>query len=128
VKKLEKCKSSRNSDDIVHSSLFDSEKKRRSISKLLEFINSKEIIIPNACMEEYREEILRVRNILAHVKEELDGNGEIYLRSLIKGFEALKFDDQFCITIRNDIRKHSKNLDKIIDVIDTRIVEASSVG
>jgi hypothetical protein len=117
-KKIEKLKEAHDIKELVHTPIFDSDKKRRTVNKMLEIIANTKIDVPKNCMDDYKEEILTIRNVLAHVKEEMDSNGEVYLRSLIKGYETIIFNDEFCIKIRNDIRKHSNNLDKIFDVLD----------
>lgn len=62
----------------------------------------------------FNEEIIKIRNTLAHVKEKIDNNGVSYLESINKrdGL-TIVFDNNKYVAIRKDIRKHSSILSRI---------------
>lgn len=62
----------------------------------------------------FKREIIDIRNILAHVEEKIDTDGKPYLQSLIRGRDPIKFDEAKYIEIRQNLKKHSANLDLII--------------
>ncbi len=73
-----------------------------------------EVSLLKAELNNFREEILKIRNTLAHVKEEIGEDGIPYLNSLNKDGAVIKFDNDKYIEIRKNLRKHNENLDKII--------------
>jgi len=64
-------------------------------------------------LEQYIEEILHKRNILAHAKEIVDSNGIKRILSLHNGKEFI-VDDQSCILMRKNIQRHRYNLEDIM--------------
>jgi hypothetical protein len=62
----------------------------------------------------FREEVLKIRNTLAHVKEEVDQDGVSFLHSRNADGTEIKFDNNKYIEIRKNLRKHNENLDKIL--------------
>ena len=62
----------------------------------------------------FREEILKIRNTLAHVKEEVGEDGIPYLNSVNADGTVIKFDSAKYIEIRRNLHKHRDNLDKIL--------------
>lgn len=66
-------------------------------------------------LNNFRDEILKIRNTLAHVEEEFDEDGIPYLNSLNSDGTTLKFDNAEYIRIRRNFIKHNINLDSIIE-------------
>lgn len=58
----------------------------------------------------FDDEVIKIRDVLAHVVEEIDGGGNTILKSTMVGYEKFVFDDTQYISIRNTLRKHSNNL------------------
>jgi DNA-binding NarL/FixJ family response regulator len=56
----------------------------------------------------FNDEVIKIRDVLAHVVEEIDGGGNTILKSMIA--EDFVFDDTKCISIRKTLRKHFENL------------------
>ena len=63
-------------------------------------------------MEDFKKEVIRVRNQFAHSVLDTDENGREFFRNKSEG---ITFDSEFCKKIRKDINKHKKNLDLLID-------------
>lgn len=110
-KRLEKIEDAKAILELIHSPMFDSDKKCRAINRLIEILNIDDC---KACHSDYHAEIIGTRNLLAHVKEEID-SGETVLRSKVKmaGGTPFIFNDKSCIRIRKNIKKHSRNLDEL---------------
>ncbi len=62
----------------------------------------------------FRSEILKIRNTLAHVSEEVGDDGVPFLQSLNADGTTIRFDAGKYIEIRKNLQKHAGNLDKII--------------
>jgi CheY-like chemotaxis protein len=60
------------------------------------------------------DEIIEIRNILSHTKE---GEGNTLKSKINKKMTEIIVDDKWCIDTRQNILKHSENLDKIINLI-----------
>jgi len=58
-------------------------------------------------------EIIQVRNSLAHVIEEIDAEGNVFL----KGNNDVVYDDTKFVEIRINLRKHNDNLKKLIRIL-----------
>lgn len=102
--------------DIVKSRLFDADKKSRAINKLIEIIGTKEEQFQKF-YERYKVDVLDTRNDLAHAKSDtIDGID--YLIITRKGEEEpIKFNQEKCIQIRQNLRKHSSLLKEIRELI-----------
>ncbi len=62
----------------------------------------------------FNEEILKIRNTLAHVEEEIAENGIPFLKSLNKkDGTTIMFDDAKYVEIREVLKRHKKNLQEI---------------
>lgn len=57
------------------------------------------------------EEVIKIRNVLSHVRE--SDTEKNTLRSTLKTYKTIKVTDDWCNQTRKNLRKHSKNLDKI---------------
>lgn len=64
-------------------------------------------------LNNFRSEVLKIRNTLAHVEEEIDENGIPFLNSINSDGTKIVFNNDEYIKIRKDLLKHSANLDKI---------------
>lgn len=102
--------------DIVKSRLFDADKKSRAVNKLIEVIGTKEEQFQKF-YERYKVDVLDTRNDLAHAKSDtIDGID--YLIITRKGEEEpVKFNQEKCIQIRQNLRKHSSLLKEIRELI-----------
>lgn len=65
-------------------------------------------------LNNFREEILKLRNTLAHVIEEFGEDGIPFLKSLNADGTFIKFDHDKYIEIRRNLIKHNDNLEKIL--------------
>lgn len=68
-------------------------------------------------LNEFRGEILKIRNTLAHVNEQVGEDGIPYLESLNADGTTIKFDSEKYVEIRKNLRKHNDNLDKVLQHI-----------
>lgn len=102
--------------DIVKSRLFDADKKSRAINKLIEIVGTKGEQFQKF-YERYKVDVLDTRNDLAHAKSDtIDGID--YLIITRKGEEEpVKFNQEKCIQIRQNLRKHSSLLKEIRELI-----------
>jgi CheY-like chemotaxis protein len=66
-------------------------------------------------LNNFRNEILKIRNTLAHVKEEIGEDGIPFLNSLNDDGTIIKFDNEKYTEIRRNLKKHSSNLDSILE-------------
>jgi CheY-like chemotaxis protein len=66
-------------------------------------------------LNNFRDEILKIRNTLAHVEEEFGEDGISYLSSLNADGAKIRFDNAEYIRIRKNFIKHNTNLDSIIE-------------
>lgn len=102
--------------DIVKSRLFDANKKSRAINKMLEIIEAKEEQYENFYTN-YKQDVLDTRNDLAHAKSDTI-DGIEYLIITRKGEEQpVKFNQEQCIQVRKNLRKHSDILKSIREMI-----------
>ena len=69
-------------------------------------------------MEDFKTEIIKVRNQFAHAVLDIDENGREFFRNKSEG---ITFDDQLCKKIRLDIMKHKSNLDELLIQINKKI-------
>lgn len=87
------------------------EKDKRTVLLL----EQKELTIIKGEMTNFNKEILLIRNTLAHVEEQAGPDGIPYLISRNKAGTEIRFDSDQYIKIRKDLRKHSSNLEKILE-------------
>lgn len=112
-------------EKILNKPYLDFEKKRMIVAsvlndkkKMLQDSNSNEDTIKNiddciACIDKMRTEIVVQRNILAHSAKTVGNDGVLTLKSLNKGDPSITFDNAWKNAIRENIRKHIANLQKI---------------
>lgn len=102
--------------NIVKSRLFDADKKSRAVNKMLEIIGEKEEQYTNFYTN-YKNDVLDTRNDLAHAKSDTIDSIE-YLIITRKGEEQpVKFNQEQCIQIRRNLRKHTDILKSIREMI-----------
>jgi DNA-binding NarL/FixJ family response regulator len=105
-------------------SMLESFDRLRAVLRLISNIETKPFTANVALLTTcYKKEIIDIRNILAHVKEETDKNGKKILKSKMIGHETFEFNDQKCIEIRKDIQKHAENLDYILQNVHKHVVK-----
>ena len=64
-------------------------------------------------LRSFQDDIMKNRNLLAHVKEDSDGNGDVILRSTRSGGASLVIDDEWMATFRRNLRKHRETLEAL---------------
>lgn len=93
---------------------FESSHKWRTTKEIIESLNAdREFDDVVACLNQYNEEVIELRNKLAHVHEEVGTDG----KKVLKGTGGFIFNDGVCKDIRNKLKKHSTNFKKINDVV-----------
>jgi hypothetical protein len=107
-----------NITDMVKSRLFDADKKSRSVNKLIEILEVKDE--PFASFyKNYKTDVLDTRNDLAHAKSDSIDGIEYLIISRKDGEHPIKFNQEQCILIRKNLRKHSDILKSIREMIVT---------
>lgn len=109
-KLIEKLNDTIDNVDLIGHVLFDADKKRRSTGKIIELIGNKKIVDNKVFLSEYKEEVIDMRNNLAHAVE-IEKDGAKLLKTRKSG-EKL-FDDKECTVIRKNLKKHFAYLEAI---------------
>jgi hypothetical protein len=93
--------------DILKERIFDADKKARTIGKLIELkkFDKEEPFID--FYDNYKADVLDKRNDLAHAKSEIVDGVEYLIVSRKEGEHPEKFDQETCVNIRKNLRKHS---------------------
>jgi len=91
--------------------LLDSSHKIRGLIRLCKTVEDLKEFVP--LLDNYKVEILDIRNVLAHICEEVGEKGDKKLKSKLKGYEEFLFNDAKAIEIRNNIKKYSETLTTI---------------
>lgn len=102
--------------DIVNSRLFDADKKSRAINRLLELLKENEDKFLSF-YSNYKQDVLDVRNDLAHAKSEIIDGIEYLIISRGHDEQPVKFDQEKCIQIRKQLKTHSSILKSIREKI-----------
>ncbi len=99
--------------DILKERIFDSDKKARTIGKLIELkkLDKTEPFID--FYKNYKTDVLDTRNDLAHAKSDVIDGIEYLIVSRKDGEHPEKFDQENCIQIRKNLRKHTDILKAI---------------
>jgi CheY-like chemotaxis protein len=115
LKRSEAIKELSNSD-ILKERIFDSDKKARAIGKLIELkkLDKTEPFID--FYKNYKVDVLDTRNDLAHAKSDVIDNVEYLIVSRKDGEHPEKIDQEACIHIRKNLRKHSDILKAIREI------------
>lgn len=105
-----------NINDIVKNRLFDANKKSRSVNKLIEILGVKDEPFVSF-YKNYKTEVLDTRNDLAHAKSDNIDGVEYLITSRKDGEHPIKIDQEQCIQIRKNLRKHSDILKSIRELV-----------
>jgi len=65
----------------------------------------------------YNDEVIKIRNVLAHVYEDKDEQGKKILKSKIKGYESIHLNEDKFIEIRKNLVKHIDNISSLLDKV-----------
>ncbi len=79
-------------------------------------------------LNNFFDEIIKVRNTLAHVQEKINDEGIPYLESINKSGTTIVFDEDRYAEIRNNLRKHTENLLRIQNYCYTSKVSSEKVA
>lgn len=63
------------------------------------------------------DEVMKTRNVLAHVEQKVGNDNVPYLKSMYKEYEDIKADSEWYKNTRKDLHKHSENLTSILEFI-----------
>lgn len=105
-----------NITDMVKSRLFDADKKSRSVNKLIEILEVKDEQFASF-YKNYKTDVLDTRNDLAHAKSDSIDGIEYLIISRKDVEHPIKFNQEHCIQIRKNLRKHSDILKSIREMI-----------
>lgn len=97
-----------NLETFVDELIFDSYKKARTTHK----INEKSDTGIEFNFEQYYNDVIKKRNVFAHVKESFRESDNIKVLHYPDGSE-LEFTEEHCVQIRNDIRRYRAILEEI---------------
>ncbi len=108
-KKADKLDEAISYQDLLDNRLFDAYKKMRTTAKILSIINVDNLINKEEFLKEYNDEVIGIRNELAHANEIIVDNKNI-LRCINGNKE---FNELECIKVRKNLKKHFGYLNKI---------------
>lgn len=103
--------------DIIKERIFDADKKARTIGKLIILKNLDKTEPFIDFYKNYKKDVLDTRNDLAHAKSDIIDDIEYLIVSRKDGEHPEKFDQENCIQIRRNLRKHSDVLKSIREII-----------
>lgn len=103
-------------NDIIADFDFDSYKKARTINSIIEDIKYGYQPKSNNFIEDYRADIIVVRNNLAHCKSDMVAGKECIITKKRNGDETIYTDEDFK-QIRSNIRKYREELDAIYKAV-----------
>ncbi len=63
------------------------------------------------------DEVMKTRNVLAHVEQKVGNDNVPYLKSMYKEYEDINADSEWYKNTRKDLHKHSENLTSILEFI-----------
>lgn len=101
--------------DLIRHREFNTSHKWMSIQSLLK-IYKKECADLKEIVDNYKPEIIDKRNHLAHAVEDWDESG---LKKILKTDDGFIFDDDVCKIIRNDLKIHSENFNKVLGFVES---------
>jgi hypothetical protein len=102
--------------EIVKSRLFDADKKSRSVNKILEILKVGDNQFKDF-YQNYKTDVLDTRNDLAHAKSDTIDGIEYLIISRKDGEHPIKFNQEQCVQIRKNLRKHSELLKSIREIV-----------
>lgn len=106
----------KNVSDIVHSFDFDSSKKAQTVNLIIKEENIKYEATKNNFFEDYKYEVLDVRNNLAHCNSYIINENEV-LKIKKEGVEDIIYDENEFKKIRLNLRKYKLLFSKIEQII-----------
>lgn len=102
----------KSNNELLKSRIFDSDKKARSLNKLIELQKMQGELL-NKFYDNYRNDVLQVRNDLAHAKSaRIDGIEYLVLTSK-DGDQHIKWNQAKCVDVRKNLLKYSTVLQEI---------------
>lgn len=100
-------------NQLLGHKLFDAYKKMRAVAKIIEKLKDETLVTKDVFLREYTEEVIDMRNDLAHVKEEKEDG-----RSILKCIKGTReFNDEECIKVRKNLKKHYLQLKSVQEAI-----------
>lgn len=102
--------------EIVKSRQFDADKKSRTVNKILEIIKVGDEPFKDF-YKNYKIDVLDTRNDLAHAKSGIIDGIEYLIISRKDGEHPIKFNQEHCVQIRKNLRKHSDLLKSIREMV-----------
>jgi len=99
--------------EILKERIFDANKKARTIGRLIELKKLDRTDPFIGFYDNYKTDVLDTRNDLAHAKSDVIDGIEYLIVSRKDGDHSEKFDQESCIQIRKNLRKHSDILKAI---------------
>lgn len=89
--------------------LFSASQKIMALGKILQILGKEDF------SEDYKKEIIKIRNQFAHAEIFINEQGKEYFKVKIEGEEKeLIFDENLCKTIRRNINKHKRNIETLL--------------
>ncbi|CCF16890.1 hypothetical protein BLGI_4859 [Brevibacillus laterosporus GI-9] len=120
AERLEKLKESTIDDIDSFCRKLESNDRLNAIIRLVKYMQSQGVVSfeeNKQLLETYKNEILDIRNALAHAKEIRDEYGNKKVISDVNGAN-IEFTDESCSKIRKDLRKHHSNFDNLLAIIN----------
>ena len=114
-------------DVVSDSRLFSSTHKYRAVRRVAKCLPeqpSEELEV----LQSYEADIIRNRNMLAHVKEDADGSGKTTLRSIKHNEEEIIIDDEWLENFRKMLKKHRTALTTVCESIGKHIDAGEAAG
>ncbi|MDO8899163.1 MAG: hypothetical protein Q7V19_16045, partial [Bacteroidales bacterium] len=102
--------------EIVKSRLFDADKKSRTVNKIIEILNVNDNQFKDF-HKNYKNDVLDTRNDLAHAKSDTIDGIEYLIISRKDGEHPIKFNQEHCVQIRRNLRKHTELLKSIREIV-----------
>lgn len=113
---------------LVKCRIFDADKKSRTINKVLEMKNLSSDDPFKDFYKNYKEDVLDKRNDLAHAKSEVIDGIEYLIISRKDGERPEKFDQEKCIEIRKNLKKHALLLGTIREALIPAIAQLATTA
>ena len=101
-------------DEILSDFDYDSSKKARSIYRIIIAIKYSYAATRQNFYEDYYNEIIQVRNSLAHCRSEVI-DGKEYIKTKKKDEQDVLYDDDAFLLIRNNIKKYKSVFEQILE-------------
>lgn len=114
-------------DIIGDSRVFSSAQKYMAIRRVANSLTPK----PQAALvtlNSYEADIITNRNTLAHAKEEIDGAGNVTLRSARRGEAGVVIDDAWMVDFRNKLHAHRAALVEVCEALGRHVDGLAATG